>query len=118
MAAGDRRAEGADSVTRGRPARQPDLFAGDQSQCPEPRCVRWDPKHGCLWKAEGRRKHPQWCYDLDRVRDVQCLACGEPIGDEPYVEDTALARFGSMLFFHRRCVRCVPAGDEEDEPQV
>ncbi len=50
------------------------------------------------------RLHPKWGYDLDRVKDVHCLHCGERIGDEPYVEVTVLARFGQMTFLHKRCL--------------
>jgi len=42
-------------------------------------------------------------YDLRLVAGVRCLHCNEPIGHEPYVDITLLARFGSMLFAHQRC---------------
>lgn len=42
-------------------------------------------------------------YDLDRVKDVHCLHCQKPIGDEPYSEVSALSRFGQMFFIHKRC---------------
>lgn len=45
----------------------------------------------------------KWGYDLDRVPAVHCVYCQRPIGAEPYVEITALARFGQMLFAHLRC---------------
>ena len=49
-----------------------------------------------------RRLHPKWGYDLDAVPRVLCLHCHKPIGDEEYVKNTMLARFGEMTFFHRR----------------
>jgi hypothetical protein len=51
----------------------------------------------------GKRSHPKWGYDLDMVASRLCFTCKEPIGDEAYVEDTALARFGDMFFRHKRC---------------
>lgn len=89
------------------------LFGAARSECPEPRCTLWDDTYGCPWKAEGRRMHPRWCYDHDRVPRVHCLVCGEPIGDEPYLLDATLARFGTMLFIHRRCAQ---EPEEYDEP--
>lgn len=50
-----------------------------------------------------RRLHPKWGYDLDKVPQVRCSRCREPIGDEEYVEDPMFARFGTMFFFHKRC---------------
>lgn len=49
------------------------------------------------------KPHPKWGYDLNKVKDVRCLICKEVIGDEEYVEDWGLARFGTMLFLHKRC---------------
>lgn len=49
------------------------------------------------------RLHPKWGYDLDKVKDVRCSFCKQPIGDEEYVEDTIFARFGTMFFIHKRC---------------
>lgn len=51
----------------------------------------------------GKRAHPRYGYDLDKVKDSPCLMCKEPIGDEEYYEYTPLARFGSMMFIHRKC---------------
>lgn len=51
----------------------------------------------------GRRSHPKYGYDLDMVREQECLSCHHKIGDEPYVEQLAWARFGSMSFVHQRC---------------
>lgn len=59
---------------------------------------------------DGRRPHPVWGYDLDAVPAVHCLHCDTPIGDEPYVEEAAVARFGQMQFVH---ARCAPAGLEQ-----
>ncbi len=47
--------------------------------------------------------HPDYGYDLDGVKYTLCLMCGEPIGDEEYIEVTIFARFGQMLFIHKRC---------------
>ena len=63
-----------------------------------------------------RRLHPKWGYDLDKVPGVNCQICGRPIGDEEYVEDTGLARFGQMFFMHKRCVpakKMKPGGDHQ-----
>lgn len=49
------------------------------------------------------RIHPKWGYDLDKVPSVHCLVCGKPIAEEPYDEVSVLARFGQMLFSHKRC---------------
>lgn len=46
---------------------------------------------------------PQYGFDRAAVAAVKCLACGAPIGSEPYSLVTLLARFGQMLFVHRRC---------------
>lgn len=51
----------------------------------------------------GVRHHSKWGYDLDAVASMRCLTCGDPIKDEAYVEETALARFGQMMFRHARC---------------
>jgi hypothetical protein len=51
----------------------------------------------------GRRYHPKYGYDLDAVSQKECLMCGEPIGSEPYKEVLTWARFGQMLFVHKRC---------------
>ncbi len=53
----------------------------------------------------GVQAHPKWGYDLDAVAETNCLICKEPIGDEPYMESTGLARFGQMLFYHSRCLK-------------
>jgi hypothetical protein len=50
-----------------------------------------------------RRLHPKWGYDMDKVPEVHCSRCHQPIGHEPYVHDTMFARFGDMFFFHARC---------------
>jgi hypothetical protein len=47
--------------------------------------------------------HPKWGYDLNAVPGHPCLMCGEPIGQEPYFEFTAWARFGQMFLIHERC---------------
>ena len=49
------------------------------------------------------KKHPEYGYDMNVVPHVHCLICHEPIGEEPYVEVTILARFGVMMFAHKRC---------------
>lgn len=48
--------------------------------------------------------HPKWGYDLNKVPGILCSRCKQPIGNEEYVEDTMFARFGDMMFYHRRCV--------------
>ena len=48
--------------------------------------------------------HPKWGYDRDKVPGVLCFFCKEPIGEEKYLLDTILARFGTMMFVHERCV--------------
>jgi hypothetical protein len=53
--------------------------------------------------VEGRRADPVFGYDLDLVPSICCLRCDEPIGDEPYVEEAGVARFGDMFFLHQRC---------------
>ncbi len=52
---------------------------------------------------DARRLHPKWGYDLDKVKDVRCMMCKEPIDNEDYVEFTIFARFGQMFFIHKRC---------------
>lgn len=47
--------------------------------------------------------HPFYGYDIDKVPKVKCLFCHKPIGDEEYVEVITVARFGQMLFAHKRC---------------
>lgn len=42
-------------------------------------------------------------YDLNQVSKVLCLVCDRPIGHEEYTEVTVLARFGQMMFIHKRC---------------
>lgn len=49
------------------------------------------------------RAHPKYGYDMNAVKDVECLMCSEPIGEEPYNEFPMLARFGNMMFVHERC---------------
>ena len=49
------------------------------------------------------RLHKKYGYDLDRVPLIKCFSCGEPIGNEEYVEETVLSRFGQMFFRHKRC---------------
>jgi hypothetical protein len=47
--------------------------------------------------------HPLYGYDINKVSKVKCLICNIPIGNEEYVEVNTLARFGQMLFAHKRC---------------
>ena len=49
------------------------------------------------------RVHPVYGYDLDAVSKVLCFYCSQPIGNEEYREITTLARFGQMMFIHKRC---------------
>lgn len=53
----------------------------------------------------GQRLHKKWGYDLDKVKHVNCMRCGKPIGKKSYVEDTAFARFGQMFFYHTTCLK-------------
>ncbi len=46
---------------------------------------------------------PTWGFDTALVPKVKCMGCKKPIGTEPYVLDTGLARFGQMFFYHKRC---------------
>jgi len=55
---------------------------------------------GCTGEGD---PHPRYGYDRNKVKTVRCLMCDELIGDEEYVENTSLARFGNMFFTHRRC---------------
>ena len=50
-------------------------------------------------------------YDMSKVPRVLCLYCRNAIDNEPYREVRVLARFGQMLFAHRRCDT---VGDETD----
>lgn len=47
--------------------------------------------------------HPKWGYDIHKVKGVHCLSCDKKIGRRKYVEDTAFARFGEMMFWHKTC---------------
>ena len=49
------------------------------------------------------KESPKWGYDLDAVPAMRCLTCGDLIGEEEYDEETALARFGQIMFRHARC---------------
>lgn len=48
--------------------------------------------------------HKKHGFRLDKVPKTKCLICLEPIGDEEYLLDTWLARFGMMFFVHKECV--------------
>ncbi len=54
----------------------------------------------CLGVATADAK---WGFDKSLVPLVHCIHCKKPIGLEPFVLDTGLARFGTMLFVHKRC---------------
>ena len=49
------------------------------------------------------RRHPKWGYALDKVPEKLCLMCEQPIGNRGYEEVTMCARFGQMLFRHKKC---------------
>lgn len=51
----------------------------------------------------GRRAHPIYGYDLDRVAPIKCAICAKRIGKGPYYEEPTQARFGTMRFVHQRC---------------
>lgn len=56
------------------------------------------------FKCKGHpNAHPIWGYDVAKVKDMDCIACDKPIGSEPYVESSGMARFGIMEFVHKRC---------------
>jgi hypothetical protein len=65
----------------------------DSCQCPK--CAPYP----------GAKPHPVYGFDLNKVKDTLCLICDKPIGNESYELDTSLARFGRMLFIHKRCAR-------------
>lgn len=52
-----------------------------------------------------KKKEPELIggYDLKQVPKMLCFACGKPIGKKPWREVTILARFGQMLFEHKKC---------------
>jgi len=62
-----------------------------------------DCKCGLCKPTPEKQYHPEYGYDLDRVKRVLCLTCSEPIGDEPHEKVLLLARFGQMLFIHKKC---------------
>ena len=45
----------------------------------------------------------RWGFDEAEVPNVKCLVCKKKIGNEPYVVETGMARFGIMQFRHKRC---------------
>ena len=51
----------------------------------------------------GKRAHPVYGYDLDLAKTTKCPRCGVVIGEEPYVEDLSMARFGQLNVLHARC---------------
>jgi hypothetical protein len=53
--------------------------------------------------ASVERRHQIYGYDLDKVPDKLCLICEKPIGNRDYEEVTMCARFGQMLFRHKKC---------------
>lgn len=59
--------------------------------------------HGCQ-HCFGKTHSLSAGYKLEDVKNINCMGCKQPIGDEPYEEDRGLARFGQMLFYHKRCV--------------
>ena len=48
---------------------------------------------------------PEYGFDRAKVAQVDCLRCGEKIGDAPYQLVTVLARFGQMVFVHEKCAK-------------
>ena len=64
-------------------------------------------KHECTCllcrPVPGKRPHPVYGYDLDLVAVQRCAKCGGLIGDEAYVEELGMARFGQMRLMHSRC---------------
>lgn len=53
--------------------------------------------------TDGPRHARHWGYDLTKVPEVWCMECREPIGQEKWIPDDGLGRFGTMLFYHARC---------------
>ena len=51
----------------------------------------------------GHHAHPVYGYDLEMAKEMPCVICSKPIGEEPYVEDLGMARFGQMRFIHSAC---------------
>jgi hypothetical protein len=47
--------------------------------------------------------HPVYGYDVNKVPAVKCLYCNDFIGSEEFIEIEIFARFGQMLFAHKRC---------------
>jgi hypothetical protein len=47
--------------------------------------------------------HQKYGFDLDKVQKVRCLKCHERIGNEEYILNPILARFGQMFFIHKKC---------------
>lgn len=66
---------------------------------------RKEPGCTCLLcrPVAGRRAHPKYGYDLDKVAGMKCLICDKRIGLEAFVEEMGVARFGTMGFLHKRC---------------
>jgi len=63
-------------------------------------------REGCdcgLCVPDGRKVHPVYGYELDKVHAMCCVNCSELIGEDAYVEEPGMARFGDMRFIHIRC---------------
>lgn len=52
-----------------------------------------------------------WGFDPRELRKTLCFHCKKPIGRARYVLDAGLARFGTLLVEHRRCVSEKEAAD-------
>lgn len=70
-------------------------------------------REGAGVMAADKNLHTIYGYDLDKVPNIRCLMCGDLIGQEPYIEYTILARFGTMLFIHKRCAERKEAVEQE-----
>lgn len=55
----------------------------------------------------GKRYHEKYGFDLDAVKDTECLMCRKLIGNAEYELDVGLARFGNVFVLHKACAEKV-----------
>lgn len=77
----------------------------------KPRTVKPCTCAGCLGLPTA---DPVWGFDLSKVPQTNCMLCHQPIGEEPYILEAGVARFGTMQFLHERC----SANPEKDRKQA
>jgi Zn ribbon nucleic-acid-binding protein len=70
---------------------------------PTPKLVKTHVSCDCPRCRQVPTANKQWGYDEAEVPETECITCGEKIGSEPYELETVWARFGQMLFRHKRC---------------